>query len=51
VEDLIAERDDALGRVRTMRQQLDDRRRDRVDASMRAEIDDLRGEVCVSIPS
>jgi uncharacterized protein YlxW (UPF0749 family) len=47
VEDLTAERDDALGSVRSIKQDLDGKRKDRVDASMRAEIDHLRSEVYV----
>ena len=48
-EDMTAERDDALGRVKLMKQEVDDRRKERADASMRAEIDHLRNELSVNI--
>lgn len=45
MEDLTAERDDAISSVRSLKVDLDDKRKDRADVSMRAEIDHLRSEV------
>lgn len=44
-DDTIAEKEDAITRLRDLRRELDDRRNDRADGLMRAEIDRLRADL------
>ena len=44
-EDAVAEKEEALKRIRIMREELDDKRKGRADTAMRAEIDHLRTEL------
>jgi len=45
LEEAVASKDDTIGLLRQARKELDDRRIDRADASMRAEIDRLRTDL------
>lgn len=44
-DDALAEREDALVRLRELRRETDDKRSDKADGLMRAEIDRLRSEL------
>ncbi len=44
-DDTIAEKEDAVARLRDLRREADDRRNDRADGLMRAEIDRLRADL------
>lgn len=44
-DDVVSEKDDALGRLRELQRDLDSRRNDKADVMMRAEIDRLRSEL------
>ena len=46
-DDVSAEKDEALSRAQRAEKEADFRRNDKSDALMRAEIDRLRGELCV----
>jgi protein HOOK3 len=45
VEDLTSERDDALARVREVQRGVDDRRHDKADMMLKAELDHLRTDL------
>lgn len=45
LDDALAEKEDALTRLRELRRELDSRRSDRTDSILRSEIDKLRAEL------
>ncbi|TFK46029.1 hypothetical protein OE88DRAFT_1066760 [Heliocybe sulcata] len=48
MDDVASEKEDALARLREMRREVDNRRNDKADVMMRAEIDRLRGELIIA---